>query len=82
MYRCGRWNIVDDLYTELNVYATEALTNHPFNELNSKSQIIALLPHYLGMSLAFPYLQAGSQLPLILGAINNNIETSFFILQV
>ncbi|WP_115330199.1 hypothetical protein [Legionella gresilensis] len=48
------------------------LNKHPFNQLHSRDQIITLFPHFLGISLAFPYIQAGSQLSLILDSIKSN----------
>lgn len=50
----------------------EALKNHPFSLVSHKPSIERILPAYLAMSLAFPYLQAGSQAAGILSAIKNN----------
>lgn len=60
------------LYDVFKSQAMEALNNHPFNQLHSRDQIISLFPHFLGISLAFPYIQAGSQLSLISESIKSN----------
>ena len=66
--------ISENIYNKFISYANHYMDNHPFNDLKSKSQIFAMLPHFLGLSQAFPYIQSGSQLPLILHAIKNNID--------
>ncbi len=58
-----------DAFLELTL---DSLKNHPFHQFNTKEQIIALSPHYLGLSTAFPYLQAGAQLKPILNSIHQN----------
>ena len=63
-------------YDEFLSCAKEMLDKHPFNELNSEPQISLLLPYFLGLSMAFPYLQAGSQLKLVFDAIDKNIDIS------
>ena len=63
-----------NIYDEFLAYSSKAMSDHPFSKLYSSSQIISLLPHYLGMSIAFPYLQAGSQLNLIQEVIRTNID--------
>ncbi|WP_229157678.1 GFA family protein [Bradyrhizobium brasilense] len=45
---------------------------HPFAEELSEEQFASLLPEYLAMSQAFPYLQAGSQKDLIFDAMHHN----------
>lgn len=46
---------------------------HPFQQMNvSKAEMRSLLAEYLGMSTAFPYLQAGACGPQILDAIQSN----------
>jgi len=64
------------LYDEFKLQSRELLNQHPFNQIESKEQIITLLPHFLGLSLAFPYIQAGSQLSLVLESINANQDIS------
>ncbi|BBC02307.1 hypothetical protein BE61_77700 [Bradyrhizobium elkanii USDA 61] len=57
-------------------YLTEQARNlfglHPFAAEMSKRQVASLLPEYLAMSQAFPYLQAGSQKDLIFDAMRRN----------
>lgn len=60
------------LYEVFKHQSMKILNKHPFNQLHSRNQIINLFPHFLGISLAFPYIQAGSQLPLILESIKSN----------
>lgn len=45
---------------------------HPFASQMSGDQVASLLPEYLAMSQAFPYLQAGSQRDLIFDAMHQN----------
>ncbi|MDA9420886.1 hypothetical protein XH97_01630 [Bradyrhizobium sp. CCBAU 53380] len=45
---------------------------HPFASQLSEDQVTRLLPEYLAMSQAFPYLQAGAQRDLIFDAIHHN----------
>ncbi|WP_342710119.1 GFA family protein [Bradyrhizobium sp. B124] len=45
---------------------------HPLAAELSKDQLANLLPEYLAMSQAFPYLQAGSQKHLIFDAMHHN----------
>ncbi|KYK43517.1 hypothetical protein A1D31_37995 [Bradyrhizobium liaoningense] len=45
---------------------------HPFSAEMSEDQVAGLLPEYLAMSQAFPYLQAGSQRDLIFDAMDQN----------
>lgn len=45
---------------------------HPFAAEMSEGQVASLLPDYLAMSQAFPYLQAGSQKDLIFDAMHHN----------
>ncbi|WP_246510523.1 GFA family protein [Bradyrhizobium glycinis] len=45
---------------------------HPFAAEMSEEQVASLLPEYLAMSQAFPYLQAGSQRDLIFDAMHYN----------
>ena len=45
---------------------------HPFAAQMSEDQVASLLPEYLAMSQAFPYLQAGSQRDLIFDAMHHN----------
>ncbi|MDA9523344.1 hypothetical protein XI06_24435 [Bradyrhizobium sp. CCBAU 11434] len=45
---------------------------HPFAAEMSEDQVASLLPEYLAMSQAFPYLQAGSQRDLIFDAMKHN----------
>ncbi len=45
---------------------------HPFAAEMSQDQVASLLPEYLAMSQAFPYLQAGSQRDLIFDAMHHN----------
>ncbi|MGY3533281.1 hypothetical protein ACVILK_003132 [Bradyrhizobium embrapense] len=45
---------------------------HPFAKELSEEQFASLLPEYLAMSQAFPYLQAGSQKDLIFEAMHHN----------
>ncbi|MGY3560276.1 hypothetical protein ACVWXP_003545 [Bradyrhizobium sp. USDA 4463] len=45
---------------------------HPFAAQMSEDQVAGLLPEYLAMSQAFPYLQAGSQRELIFDAMRHN----------
>ncbi|MDA9399888.1 hypothetical protein ACM42_01910 [Bradyrhizobium sp. CCBAU 25338] len=45
---------------------------HPFASQMSQDQVASLLPEYLAMSQAFPYLQAGSQRDLIFDAMDQN----------
>ncbi|WP_342723672.1 GFA family protein [Bradyrhizobium sp. B097] len=45
---------------------------HPLAAELSEDQLASLLPEYLAMSQAFPYLQAGSQKDLIFDAIHHN----------
>ncbi|MGY4319628.1 GFA family protein [Bradyrhizobium sp. JR3.5] len=57
-------------------YLTERARNlfgpHPFAAEMSEEQVASLLPEYLAMSQAFPYLQAGSQKDLIFDTIRHN----------
>ncbi|MBK5551298.1 MULTISPECIES: hypothetical protein [unclassified Pseudomonas] len=50
------------------------LDDHPFRSVHTERQVNEILPHYLAMSQAFPYLQAGSQANSILTAIKSNYE--------
>ncbi len=52
--------------------ARALLGPHPFAAEMSKDRVASLLPEYLAMSQAFPYLQAGSQKDLIFDAIHRN----------
>ncbi|WP_338696250.1 MULTISPECIES: hypothetical protein [Bradyrhizobium] len=45
---------------------------HPFAAAMSKDQIVSLIPEYLAMSQAFPYLRAGSQKDLVFAAMHTN----------
>ncbi|MGY4568227.1 hypothetical protein ACVWY5_001297 [Bradyrhizobium sp. USDA 3256] len=45
---------------------------HPFAAEMSEGQVAGMLPEYLAMSQAFPYLQAGSQKDLIFDAMRRN----------
>ncbi|MGY3443347.1 hypothetical protein ACVW17_003348 [Bradyrhizobium sp. USDA 4473] len=49
---------------------------HPFAAEMSKEQVVSLLPEYLAMSQAFPYLQAGSQKDLIFDAMHHNRDVT------
>lgn len=63
-----------DLYNDFVSIVSNSLDRHPFSKITSKNQILSLLPHYLAMSLAFPYLQAGSQASIIIETINSNVD--------
>jgi hypothetical protein len=47
---------------------------HPFSEEIKEVHLEPLLANYLAMSMAFPYIQAGSCSDAILACINNNRE--------
>ena len=59
--------VVDDINQDY-------LVNHPFKSQDSYHNTENLLAHYLAMSLAFPYLQAGSQANYILNIIEQNSD--------
>lgn len=69
-------NSTENLYDLLLCRVEPMIKQHPFKKLNSKEQICSLLPHFLGLSIAFPYIQAGSQLNLIHKAIDENRDVS------
>lgn len=56
----------------LTEHARALFGPHPFAVEMSEDQVASLLPEYLAMSQAFPYLQAGSQRDLIFDAMNHN----------
>lgn len=64
------------LDNKLSEYFTNELnslkTCHPFLKISSKEQILKMLPHYLAMSLAFPYIQASSHYNIATDIIENN----------
>ncbi|SDF67023.1 Uncharacterized conserved protein [Bradyrhizobium brasilense] len=49
---------------------------HPFTAEMSEEQVVSLLPEYLAMSQAFPYLQAGSQKNLIFDVMHRNRDVT------
>lgn len=61
-------NTINDI-REIN---SKLLKEHPFSQVKHKAILEGMFPAYLGMSLAFPYLQAGSQAAGVLSAIKNN----------
>ena len=71
-----QYNESNRAYEMLIRDVSQALNLHPFKQLNSKKTIHALLPHFLGISTAFPYIQAGSQLSLILDLMKHNQDVS------
>ncbi|STX29733.1 Uncharacterised protein [Legionella beliardensis] len=68
-------NIID-IYDIFTSKADESLSHHPFKKIKSQESIINLFPHFLALSIAFPYIQAGSQLPLIQNLIDSNEDVS------
>lgn len=62
-----------DLFIEK---ADDSLNAHPFKALKSQQSIVRLFPHFLALSVAFPYIQSGSQLPLIQNLIHTNTDVS------
>lgn len=69
---------VNEIHESKEIYelfikdADKDLNSHPFKQIQSKNTIHTLLPHFLAISTAFPYIQAGSQLPLMLDSIETN----------
>lgn len=61
-----------DGYADLSVRAREAFGDHPFAVEMDRERLEAVLPDYLGMSLAFRYLQAAAQKDAIFEAIRDN----------
>lgn len=61
-----------DIKNSLAAILTESFTPHPFLNQVTESNAVTVLGNYLAMSLAFPYLQAGSQLRLLFHYIENN----------
>ncbi|WP_157641570.1 hypothetical protein [Burkholderia ubonensis] len=52
------------------------LGDHPFRRVASRTALERIFPHYLAMSQAFPYLQAGAQADAVLDAIRTNREVA------
>lgn len=73
-----------DILKNIDVINRTLLEEHPFSSLSSPTKIEKIIPQYLAMSLAFPYIQAGSQSEIILDTIrqNKNLEKDFEITSV
>ena len=63
---------MNNAISNIRAINVKALKDHPFGQVSHKTSMEGILPAYLAMSLAFPYLQAGSQAAGILSAIKNN----------
>jgi len=61
-----------DVFLQFQEMSSSKFRDHPFHEINTKEQLILLLPHFLALSIAFPYLQSAASLHLIQSAINLN----------
>jgi len=62
----------ESLCAHLPELVDEQFGAHPFQAELSAGDLETLLPDYLAMSQAFPFLQAGAQGPAILDVIDNN----------
>ena len=69
---CGHCSSIDCAPTELERIVAIRFGEHPFRHGVDHRNAQILLRHYLAMSQAFPYLQSGSQGPLILDLIKQN----------
>ncbi len=67
---------INDIYEVFIRDISQILNFHPFKKIIYRNTISALLPHFLAMSTAFPYIQAGSQLPLILDLMERDQDVS------
>ncbi|EOH6072345.1 hypothetical protein WS98_12145 [Burkholderia territorii] len=64
--------VVDGEIDSLMVSLRDGLDDHPFRHVSSCAALEKIFPHYLAMSQAFPYLQAGAQVHAVLDAIQSN----------
>lgn len=90
MYVIQEQELQSQLVSNVDIYnifinkADKSLKSHPFKNIESQRNIINLFPHFLALSIAFPYIQAGSQQSIIQHLIDNNedISVTYEILSV
>ncbi|AJY23656.1 hypothetical protein CH72_5082 [Burkholderia ambifaria AMMD] len=64
--------VVDGEIDAMLIELQAGLDDHPFRHVSSRAALEKIFPHYLAMSQAFPYLQAGAQANAVLEAIKSN----------
>ncbi|CAM2185762.1 hypothetical protein [Burkholderia cepacia] len=64
--------VVEEEINSLLIDLQAGLDDHPFRHVSSRAALEKIFPHYLAMSQAFPYLQAGAQVNAVLEAIQSN----------
>jgi hypothetical protein len=67
-------SVYDGVVDQIEQVIGEDFQKHPFSHGITKSNFESVIGNYLTMSLAFPYLQAGAQLRLVMHYIDNDLD--------
>lgn len=67
-------SVYEGVVQQIDSLIAEDFSSHPFDSGITKKNFETVIGNYLTMSLAFPYLQAGAQLRVVMHYIDNDLD--------